>query len=114
MGDKLRMEVLAGRLASGNASQQERDELMAMMAIAMKDVMDIDDKITTIHTTLCEHCSVRKRVQILEEAQKEAQKNECERNKSTVLSKDKLPWVVILVLVVIIATLLGIDLKGVL
>lgn len=107
MGDKLRIEILAGRLASGNASQQERDELTAMMALAVKDVMNIDDKIAAIHTNLCEHCSIRKRVNKIEEAQEKV-KN------TSFISKDKLPWMVILGLVVIIATLLGVDIKAML
>jgi methionine synthase II (cobalamin-independent) len=111
----VRLEYLAGRLSSGNATQQERDEIMAVMAIAVKDVIAIDEKIARIHTHLCEHCSVRKRVDELQAIKKKEEEEEEAKSKTaSLLSSNKLPWIIILILVVIIASLLNIDLKGIL
>ena len=105
--EHIRLNILAQRLASGNATQQERDELLSMMAIAIAGVLNLDDsldrRIRDIHNKLCIDCDIRKRLEKIES------------DGNGWLSKFtnvKLPWVIVAILSAVIASLLGIDISS--
>lgn len=94
--DESHLKFLSQRAAAGTITQAERDELLSLIAQSLWGLDALDKRIARIHGQLCDQCALKK-------------KSRLAAGLIDAVAGNKLPWIIVGLLLLIIAALLGVD-----
>ena len=101
--DNQHTEFLISRILNEKATRQEEAELLVAIYRSLWSLQDLDLRIAKIHKELCDKCELKKAA---------LRKNSSGlASVAAAMAGNKLPWLIVAILVLIVAALLGIDLS---